>query len=96
MFNLQRIAANTKIENILTREFLYGDDCNLFSHSNSDMLHLIDLFSNTCKALGQTICLDKTVVMYRTAPGKEYVEYSVYVDWQNLKIVDTFVYLCIT
>lgn len=73
LFNLRCMATNRKVRNSLIREFLYGKDCYLFVHSESD---LQNLFSNACTALGLVIISDKTV-MYQPDDIKECIETSV-------------------
>ena len=53
----------------------------------------MDAFTRACTALGMTINLKKTVVMYQSAPGKTYIPPSIYVYGNKLKIADRFVYL---
>ena len=53
----------------------------------------MDRLSEACRALGLTISLDKTVVMFQPAPGTVYVEPSIYTDGKKLKVVDKFTHL---
>ena len=89
-FNIRRFDALT-IQPIC--EFLYADDCGLLSHSRTEMQHPMDTFTRACTALGMTINLKKTVVMYQTAPGKTYIPPSTYVYANKLKVADRFVYV---
>ena len=47
------------------RELLYADDCALLTHTEMEMQHLMDSFEAACTALGLTISLKKTVLMYQ-------------------------------
>ena len=53
----------------------------------------MDAFSQACAALGLTINLKKTVLMYQSAPGKTYIPPNIYVNGSKLKVVDRFVHL---
>ena len=46
------------------RELLYADNCALLTHTEMEMQHLMDYFEAECTALGLTISLKKTVLMY--------------------------------
>lgn len=93
LFKLNRFAAKTLISMSVIRDLLYADDCDLVTHSEADMQKMMDLFATACTALGLTISLEKTKVMYTPAPGKEYVEPKILVYGQLLDVVDEFVYL---
>ena len=75
------------------RELLYADDCALLTHTEMEMQHLMDFFEDVCTALGLTISLKKTVLMYQPTPGKTHVEPSIYVYGQKLAVVPKFLYL---
>ena len=75
------------------RELLYADDCALLTHTEMEMQHLMNSFEAACTALGLTISLKKTVLMYQPIPGKTYVEPSIYVYGKKLAVVPKFVYL---
>ena len=65
----------------------------MLTHTEMEMQHLVDSFEAACTALGLTISLKKTVLMYQPTPGKTYVEPSIYVYGQKLAVVPKFVYL---
>ena len=72
---------------------MYADDCDFIAHSVQDMQHLMDNFTKARAAVGLTISLKKTVVMYQPAPGKLYHGPNIYVYGKRLQEVDKFVYL---
>ena len=73
LFNIPRFDAATKALSNLFREFLYAEDCDLFAHSQNEIQHLMDAFTRACTALGMTINLKKTVVMYQSTSGKTHI-----------------------
>ena len=93
LFNIRRLSANTKVSMNLIRDLLYADDCDLVAHKEADMQQLLNALELACTALGLTINLKKTVVMYQPAPNVSYQEPSMYVYGHKLKAVKTFVYL---
>ena len=93
LFNLRRFEAKTKSFNQLVRDLLYADDCDLVTHTEADMQHLMDCISKSCKAFGLTISIEKTEVMFQPVPGNPYAEPSILVDGKRLKVVESFEYL---
>ena len=93
LFNIRRFATKTKVLLVLVRDLLYADDCDLVTHTGSDMQCIMDRLSEAYRAFGLTISLDKTVVIFQPAPGTVYVEPSIYTDGKKLKVVDKFTYL---
>ena len=84
VFNLRRLQAKTKVQTGAINDLLFADDCSLNAHSEADMQHNVDLFSDACKNFGLTISTKKTEVMHQPAPGKPYIEPSIAVDGQRL------------
>lgn len=93
LFRLTRFKATTLTTLQLIRDLLYADDCDLVAHSKEDLQYFMDCLSRSCKAFGLTISISKTEVMYQPAPGKPYVKPSIFVDGEELKVVDKFTYL---
>ena len=93
LFNIRRFAAQTKVLLALVRDLLYADDCNLATHTESDMQCFMDRLSKACREFGITISLDKALVMFQPASGTAYIEPSIYTDGKKLKVVDKFTYL---
>ena len=57
------------------------------------MQHLVDAFAQAYTALGMTIYLKKTVVMYQSTPGKTHIPPIIYVYGSHIIAVDRFMYL---
>ena len=70
LFNIKHFTTRTKKMMSVIRELLYADDCALLTHTEMEMQHLMDFFEAACTALGLTISLKKTVLMYQPTPGK--------------------------
>ena len=54
LFNIKCFTARTKTMMSVIRELLYADDCNVLTHTEMEMQHLMD-FEAACTALGLTI-----------------------------------------
>ena len=93
LFNIKLFTVRTKTMMSVIRKLLYPDDCALLTHTEMEMQHLMDSFEAACTALGLTISLKKTVLIYQPTSRKTYVEPSIYVYGQKLKVVPKFVYL---
>lgn len=93
LFNIRRLKALTKTSISVIRDLLYADDCDLVAHTEADIQNLMDCLSIACDEFGLTISLDKTVMMYQPAPGKEYQPPEIFVKGELLKVVDDFIYL---
>ena len=90
VLNLRRFNTKSQAFRGLVRELLYAD---FVSHSERDMLDIMNCFSTACDAFGLTISIKKTKVMFTPAPGAPYIEPNIYVRERRLDVVDTFVYL---
>ena len=93
LFNLRRLQAKTKVEEVTVRELLFADDCALVASSNEELQASMDFFSSACNNFGLTISTKKTEVLYQPAPGKPYTEPTIHVNNQKLSAVDKFTYL---
>ena len=93
LFNHRRLQAKTKIKTETIRDLLFADDCALCADSETNMQNLVNKFSEACLNFGLTVSTKKTEVMHQPAPGKAYVEPSITVNGQKLKVVDKFTYL---
>jgi len=51
IFNLRRLAAKSKITELLARDLLYADDCALAAHSLEDAQTITDCFARAAKCL---------------------------------------------
>lgn len=93
LFNLRRMQAKTRVEEVTVRELLFADDCALVAGSNKDLQDSMDHLSSACNNFGLTISTKKTEVLYQPAPGKPYTEPTIFVNGQKLSAVDRFTYL---
>ena len=59
LFNLRRPSAKSAVSQTMLRELLYADDWDIVAHSEEDMQHIMDVFSEACTALGLTFSLKK-------------------------------------
>ena len=65
VFNLRRLNTKSQTFRGLVRELLYADDdADFVSHSERDMLDIMNCFSTACDAFGLTISIKKTKVMF--------------------------------
>ena len=93
VFNLRRFNTKSKTFKVLIRELLYADDADFLAHTQADMQHIMDRFSQACTSFGLKISLKKTKVMFTPAPGTPYIEPNITVNGTRLDVVDIFVYL---
>ena len=63
LFNLARLRPNTKLRKDLIRDMLFADDAAVATHTQEELLSLMDCFSQACKDFGLTISLKKTNVL---------------------------------
>ena len=75
------------------RDLLFADDCALNAGSEPEMQQSMDKLSSACNAFGLTISTKKTEVMFQPAPSKDYIEPTITVNGEALKVVDNFTYL---
>ena len=93
IFNLRRFNAKTKVSDILIRDLLFADDCELVVHTIEDIQIIMDCFSNTAQRFGLTVSLKKSEVLYQPKPGSSYTPPVVKVYDTPLTSVDKFPYL---
>ena len=63
LFNLARLRAKTKVRKDLIRDMLFADDTAVATHTQEELLSLMDCFSLASKDFGLTISLKKTNVL---------------------------------
>ena len=63
LFNLVRLKAKTKVHEITIRDMLFADDAAVTSHTEQELQHLIDRFSQACEDFRLTNSLKKTNVL---------------------------------
>ena len=93
LFTYKRFEYKSTLTIAAIRDLLYADDCDLVCHTEADMQKMMDLFSKACSALGLTISLDKTKVMFTPPPGEAYIEPNIFVYGKRLGVVLEFIYL---
>ena len=89
LYNISRLRAKRKVENVLIRELLFADDAALTSHSEIGLQLLVDKFSEACKDFGLTISLKKTNIMRQ---GTDCFP-AISIEGNTLDVVDDFTYL---
>ena len=89
LFNLSRLKAKTKVQQKCLRDFLFADDAAITTHSEEELQHLMDRFSNSCNAFGLTISQKKTQVMGQGTSSPPDIRLCD----QPLEVVHDFVYL---
>ena len=52
VFNLRRFHTKSKTFEVLVRELLYADDADFLAHTQTDIQHIIDRFSQACIVFG--------------------------------------------
>ena len=63
LFNLARLRPNTTLRKDLIRDMMFADDAAVATHTQEELLSLMDCFSQACKDFGLTISLKKTNVL---------------------------------
>jgi len=69
IFNLRRLAAKSKITELLARDLLYADDCALAAHSLEDAQTITDCFARAAKHFTLTLSIKKTEVLRQVQPS---------------------------
>ena len=72
VFNLRRLLAHTKTQEVLIQELLFADDYALLAHSEKELQTLVNEFSAAAKAFGLNISLKKIEVMHQKPPHGTY------------------------
>ena len=93
LFNLSRLKSKTKVSLATLIELLYADDCDLVTHSEVAMQELVTRFNLIAKAFGLKFNIKKTEVMFQPSSKGQTQLPSIKVEGQQLKNVDSFVYL---
>jgi len=89
LFRLSRLKAKTKVKELCIRDFLFGDDAAITTHTQEELQRLLECFSDACKHFGLTISRKKTQVI-----GQDTMELpSFHIDDYQLEVVHEFVYL---
>ena len=89
LFNVARLRAKTKTDEVLIRELLFADDAALTSHSEEGLQRLVDNLSVACKEFGLTISLKKTNIMAQGVDSPP----TITIGDTQLEVVEAFTYL---
>lgn len=84
LFNLQRLSANTKVQESTLRDLLFADWV-LNGSSEADLQENGDKFASTCSNPGFTISAKKTEIMHQPAPK---TEPNILVNSQRFSVVE--------
>ena len=93
LFNLRRLQALSKVNEIKIRDLLFADDCALNAATEQEVQREVDQFSSAFDDFGLIINAQKTKVMFQPAPEKPYHKPHILVKGQRLQAVDNFTYL---
>ena len=74
---------------------LFGDDCALVAHRESDLQIIVNKFAEASRLFGLIISLGKTEVLFQPAPASVAHQPAISIDGIQLKTVDDFKYLCV-
>ena len=89
LFNLARLKAKTKVQEVLIREMLFADDAALVAHSEEALQRLITRFADACREFGLTISLKKTEIMGQDVSTTP----KITIGDHTLEVVESFTYL---
>lgn len=89
LFNLARLRARTKVQDLMVRELLYADDAAFMAHSEAELQQMCDSFASACAELGLRISISKTVVLAQNTPQQP----SISINGSLLTVVNKFTYL---
>ena len=93
LFNLRRLSAKTKVEEVCVQELLYADDSAFVAHSEAELQWRFNCFSAAAADFGLTINASKTEVMFQPPPNAEYHDPSINFNGSPLPTTKSFTYL---
>ena len=93
LFNIKQFRSAIKTKHILVRELMYADDTAFLSHNHQDAQDIITRFTDSAKAFGMKINLNKIKVMYQPPPTSHNTGKDIRIEGQILAQVNTFSYL---
>ena len=89
LFNLARLKAKTKIQEMLIRDMPFADDAALVSHTEQQLQTLMNSFSRASQDFGMTISIKKTNVVAQDVEQPP----SISVNSSMLDVIHEFTYL---
>ena len=94
IFNLRRLQAKSRTHQTAVVEFQFADDSAVCAHSEAEMQHIIDVFTEAYERLGLQLNIKKTKVLFQPAPGApEMADPVIRVHDDPLECVTSFPYL---
>ena len=93
LFNLRRLKAKKKTQELLIQELLFADDSALVTHSLQAMQDLLTAFTEASRRFGLTINIKKTEVLIQDTHNKKLNARVVLLNGIPLAEVDKFTYL---
>ena len=64
IFNLRRLQAKSRIQQTAVVEFQFADDSAVCAHSEAEMQHIVDVFTEAYERLGLQLNIKKTKVLF--------------------------------
>ena len=89
LFNLVRLKAKTKVHEITIRDMLFADAAAVTSHTEQELQHLMDRFSQACEDFRLTNSLKKTNVLSHDVDTPP----TITIDDYQLKVIHQLTYL---
>ena len=68
-FNLRRLQAKSRTHQTAVVEFQFADDSAVCAHSEAEMQHIVDVFTEAYERLGLQLNTKNTKVLFQPAPG---------------------------
>ena len=93
IFNLCWFTAISKTLNDLIHATLFADDCAPIAHKSSNLITMLNRFSDASKLFGLTISLGKTEVLFQLAQNSRTPQPTITIDGIEMKTVKIFSYL---
>ena len=96
IFNLRRLQAKTKVIDLLARDLLYADDCELdllVAHTLEDAHSIVDCFARAATRFGFYINIKKTEVIQQLRSQNQPTNGMLHVDGLPLANMSRFCYL---
>ena len=93
LFNLARLRAHTKTQEMCIRELLYADDSAPVASNAVDIQQIVDRFSFAADMFGVKINISKTELLYQPPPTSTELPETITVHDEPLKTTESFTYL---
>ena len=93
LFNVSRLKAKTKVQQLCVRGLLYADYTGFVSYSEVDLQTILDRFTAVSASFGLSVNVRKTDVLHQPAPGTPYTAPTILLNGAPLNVATTFKYL---